>query len=404
MRRFWQPVPVYGSDLKELPVRIRMLGEDLVVFRDKSGHVGLLELHCSHRGTSLEFGLVEHTGIRCCYHGWLFGVDGSILDTPGEPPNSTYKERLCHGAYPVHEYLGLVFAYMGPPDQIPPFRRFDSLETPGIEVKLGTMDHAPCNWLQVTENGQDPIHTAFLHTRSSGGQFFNEEGRATMEFGEIGELDFMKTPIGQVYIITRRAGNDVWVRLGEVMQPNMQQAPGNPVFPQVYPTGKKRANFHPWFTKWILPVDDTNTISIIVYYTREGYGMSHVNPTLGAGRGNTGDRPYEERQRNPGDYEAEIGQGPIAIHARECLGSTDRGVILFRNSVREGIRAVQRGEIPKGLLCEEEEIIPTYCTDTIMLIPPASTPKADRKLLRETGQIVAEGYLQSPPANSYTTI
>ena len=113
LRRFWQPV-AHVEDLKDLPIAIRIMGEDLVVFRDNRGRIGLLQRHCSHRGTSLEYGVVEEKGIRCCYHGWLYDVDGTILETPAEPPDSTYKERLCHGAYPVHEYCGLVFAYMGP--------------------------------------------------------------------------------------------------------------------------------------------------------------------------------------------------------------------------------------------------------------------------------------------------
>ena len=121
LRRFWQPV-VLSEDLRDLPRRLRIMGEDLVAFRAKSGAVGLLELHCPHRGTSLEFGLVGEKGIRCCYHGWLFDVDGRILETPGEPADSTLKDRLFHGAYPVHEYQGLVFAYMGPPEAQPDFR------------------------------------------------------------------------------------------------------------------------------------------------------------------------------------------------------------------------------------------------------------------------------------------
>ncbi len=100
------------------------MGEDLVAFRDRGGAVGLLELHCAHRGTSLEFGLISDKGIRCCYHGWLFDVDGTILETPGEPPDSTLKDRLFHGAYPVREYQGLVFAYMGPPEKEPDFPDF----------------------------------------------------------------------------------------------------------------------------------------------------------------------------------------------------------------------------------------------------------------------------------------
>ena len=120
LRRFWQPI-CFADELCDLPLRLAILGEPLVVFRDFRGAVGLLELHCPHRGTSLEFGLISERGIRCCYHGWLFDVDGTILETPGEPATSTFKDRLCHGAYPTHEYNGIVFAYMGPPDEQPPF-------------------------------------------------------------------------------------------------------------------------------------------------------------------------------------------------------------------------------------------------------------------------------------------
>jgi nitrite reductase/ring-hydroxylating ferredoxin subunit len=103
LRRFWQPI-ILSEALQDLPQRLRIMGEDLVAFRDGSGAVGLLELYCPHRGVSLEFGLVSEKGLRCCYHGWCFDVDGKILDTPGEPPTSTLKDRLYHGAYPVKEY------------------------------------------------------------------------------------------------------------------------------------------------------------------------------------------------------------------------------------------------------------------------------------------------------------
>src|SRR5262245_20214577 len=99
-RRFWQPV-CFSDDLRDVPRRVTILGEELVVFRDLSGRVGLLELHCPHRGTSLEFGLLSQRGIRCCYHGWLFDVDGAIIETPGEPAESTFQDRLRHGAYPI---------------------------------------------------------------------------------------------------------------------------------------------------------------------------------------------------------------------------------------------------------------------------------------------------------------
>ena len=135
LRRFWQPI-CFTDELRDLPVRVRVLGEDLVVFRDFRGAIGLLELHCPHRGTSLEFGLISERGIRCCYHGWLFDVDGVILETPGEPVTSTLKQRLCHGAYPTHEHNGIVFAYMGPPEEQPAFPLYDSFSRPQILLSV----------------------------------------------------------------------------------------------------------------------------------------------------------------------------------------------------------------------------------------------------------------------------
>jgi phenylpropionate dioxygenase-like ring-hydroxylating dioxygenase large terminal subunit len=401
MRRFWQPIPIPidKEDLTDLPVRVRLLGEDLVVFRDKSGRPGLLELHCSHRGTSLEFGLIEHTGIRCCYHGWLFGVDGKILETPGEPPDSTYKERLCHGAYPVHEWNDMLFTYMGPPDKIHPFPMYDDFDEPGWTLAPGRRELIECNWLQIADNVMDASHTAFLHTRSSGGQFFNETGEATQEFGEVGELDWISTPIGVAYVNTRRIGNEVWVRMSEINHPNLQQTPGNPVFPHTFADGETEKCFGLWFTKWIVPIDDTHVMSIHMTHILGKQKKNYTDPVLGPSGGNNDDRAYEERQRNPSDYEAEISQRPIAIHAMERLGFTDRGVVMFRKELREGIRAVQRGADPKGLdiIKNTKGLIPTYASDTILLLPPAPTPEEDSKLLRATGRTIAAQRLKNPP-------
>jgi len=136
MRRFWQPV-CFSDELRDLPLRVKILGEELVVFRDQSGTVGLLELHCPHRGTSLEFGLIDAKGIRCCYHGWLFAADGTILETPGEPAISTLKDRLYHGAYPTHEHQGVVFAYMGAPRPAAAIPGLRQLQPAGISPDPG---------------------------------------------------------------------------------------------------------------------------------------------------------------------------------------------------------------------------------------------------------------------------
>src|SRR5438105_2697591 len=162
LRRFWHPVGL-SADLQDLPRAIRILGEDLVLFRSGEGQVGLLQPHCSHRGTSLEYGTVERQGLRCCYHGWMYAPDGRILDTPGEPAESNHKDRFVHGAYPTREYKGLIFAYMGPPDKRPAFPILDTFEMPGYRMVAQFGEPSSCNWLQQAENNMDPVHLVYLH-------------------------------------------------------------------------------------------------------------------------------------------------------------------------------------------------------------------------------------------------
>jgi phenylpropionate dioxygenase-like ring-hydroxylating dioxygenase large terminal subunit len=390
MRRFWQPV-CFSDELRDLPQRVRLLGEDLVAYRDGGGTVGLLELHCPHRGTSLEFGLVRAKGIRCCYHGWLFDCDGTILETPGEPADSTLKDRLFHGAYPVHEAHGIVFTYMGPPDEQPPFPTYDSLIRPGYRVMPGQKWSYPCNWLQIMENTMDPAHTAFLHTIVSGAVF-------TDEFGVLPELDFVETPIGMIYVATRRVGDNVWARMVEGILPNLQQ-----VAP-LTETGRREHPFSgPMMSRWLMPVDDTNTMFIELRHLSE----SEENPTWWVDRsqmmpGQIAMATYEDGQRHPGDYEAQVSQRPIAIHGLEHLSATDRGVTMFRNRVRRGIRAVRDGR-PLAELCRDPGmVIPTYCNNTVLRMPPVADRAEDKRRMRAAGRELAEGYLKQPPLSVTT--
>jgi phenylpropionate dioxygenase-like ring-hydroxylating dioxygenase large terminal subunit len=125
--------------------------------------LGLLHRHCIHRGTSLEYGIVAERGIRCCYHGWHFDVDGTVLDTPAEPPTSRIKSNFVQGAYRVHEWQGLLFAYMGPVDAEPAFPTYDCVDNPSDNEVVPFRMNLPCNWVQIVENGSDPIHNAYLH-------------------------------------------------------------------------------------------------------------------------------------------------------------------------------------------------------------------------------------------------
>ncbi len=274
LRHFWQPV-VLSEELGELPRRLRILGEDLVAFRDKSGAVGLLELHCPHRGTSLEFGLIGDRGIRCCYHGWLFDCDGTILETPGEPADSTLKDRLYHGAYPVREHQGLVFAYMGPPDKMPDFPILDTYDLPGYRMTARAPTLWECNWLQVKENSMDPAHLAFLHTLP-GSEGFTEDLAA------LGEWDWMETPVGMVYIDTRRQGDRVWVRVADFILPNIHQFP-----PNLDPMAQRNSINRPQATTWAVPLDDTHTMQI-------GYQRAPAGREIrrGSGFGQDASRPY----------------------------------------------------------------------------------------------------------------
>jgi nitrite reductase/ring-hydroxylating ferredoxin subunit len=388
LRRFWQPV-CFSDELNDLPLRLKILSEDLVAFRDKSGAAGLLELHCPHRGTSLEFGLIGEKGIRCCYHGWLFEVDGTILETPGEPADSTLKDRLFHGAYPIREYNGIVFAYMGPPELKPPFPLYDTFNRPGYRMIPGRKYCFPANWLQVHENTMDPVHTAFLHTIVAGAVF-------TEEFGVLPELEYVETPIGMVYVGTRRIEDNVWTRMVEVVLPNLQQ-----VAP-IWETGREERAFSgPMMSRWALPVDDTNTLLIEFRHVCETDEVT--TPAWWADRdimlpGQLAADSYEEGQLHPGDFEAQVSQRPIAIHGLEHLSETDRGVSMFRNQVRRGIRAVAAGRDPIGVFRGNGAgVIPTYCNNTVVRMPAAGTIELDKRLMRETGRRLAEGYLKNPP-------
>ena len=387
LRRFWQPV-AYSDELTDLPKKLRILGEDLIIYRDFDGNVGLLELHCAHRGTSLEYGLVSQCGIRCCYHGWLFGRDGTILETPGEPADSTLKDRLFQGAYPVQESKGLIFAYMGPPENKPPFPLFDSMIRPGYKMMPGQSYNYPCNWLQIAENAMDPVHTSFLHTIVSGSQF-------TDEFGVIPELDYVETPAGMVYVGARRVGDNVWIRMVENCHPNMQQ-----VAP-VWENGKGVHPFDgPMMTRWIVPIDDENTMLIELRHISE---EDEVTPAWWVDRATMlpaqlpiSDSP-EDQQRQPGDYEAQTSQRPIAIHGMEHLAASDRGVTMYRRHIREGIQAVKDGKDPLGLSPGANIPMPTFGNDAVVEAPPAATPEEDVKLMRDIGRRLVEEYIADPP-------
>ncbi|MFK7944772.1 MAG: Rieske 2Fe-2S domain-containing protein [Paracoccaceae bacterium] len=380
LRRTWQPVCL-TQEIGELPKPVTMLGEDLVIFRTKAGEIGLLDRYCSHRGTSLEYGLTTDQGIVCCYHGWHFAVDGEILDTPNDP-TSRAKEKLCHAAYPTYEYRGIVFAYMGPPDGTPDFPLFDSYDQPDTEMVPFSL-HFPCNWVQVLDNTQDPIHSCFLHTRVSGVQF-------SESWGELPVLQYLETPLGMINLNVRRWKDQVWVRTTDVMLPNMNQTGA------LWLTADDEERFlGSSLTRWMRPIDDVNTQMIGWRYfnhalDRAGNGNKSQ---VGVGKidfvGQTEDeRPYKERQRFPGDYEAIAGSGPIAHSQRWNLNKGDQGVTMLRRIIKQNIEAVRDGSAFKApeQATKVDGYVPTYTRDTVVVRP--QTDKDESDLLKAFGERV----------------
>tara|TARA_A100001037_G_scaffold242579_1_gene223058 strand:- start:9 stop:1388 length:1380 start_codon:yes stop_codon:yes gene_type:complete len=381
LRKFWHPVAL-SSNLTDLPHATRILGEDLVAFRDKSGNVGVLHKHCSHRGTSLEYGIVSEHGIRCCYHGWLFDVDGRILETPGEPPDSKLKDSFYHGAYPAIEYKGLVFAYMGPPEEKPEFPILDTFEQPHDNKLVPYSIHHPCNWLQVAENFMDPVHAVFLHTNLTNVQFTDAWGNMpTVDFGELED--------GMYYINCRRVGDMVWVRSNHLLAPNLGQVAA------LWEDADEEKYFgRASITRWTVPIDDTHCWI---------FGFRHYNSNIdpkSLGKpeecsdnsvdffGQTGERPYEEKQRTPGDYEAQISQREIAIHGLEHRGASDEGVVRMRRILRNGSHSEERVPQPADKK-RSNGLIHTYTHDTILRIPEQPDVD-DRVMMKELGRRVIE--------------
>jgi nitrite reductase/ring-hydroxylating ferredoxin subunit len=386
LRRFWHPIAM-ASQVNDMPVPIRVLGEDLVLFRDKGGRLGLVHRHCSHRGMSLEYGIIGQHGIRCAYHGWAYDVDGTVLETPSEPAGSRLKESICHGAYRTHEYQGLIFAYMGPPEQTPEFPVYDSLVWPEGNKLVPYRLDMPCNWVQVHENAADPVHTAYLHSIVTGVQF-------TPSFAALPVLEFAETPLGFLAIATRRCGDNLWIRASDVILPNIAQ------FGTGFVDGEKeKFALCAAFTRWIVPVDDTNCWVIGWRHFNDVIDPRHEGREndIGLGKidlmGQTDERPYIDRQKSPGDWDAMVAQGPIVVRANEHLSSTDKGVALMRRQVREGIRDVQAGKMPARPRAYGKGLVSTYNNETILRVPEREGD--DQAVMRNFGNKVCRTAIQS---------
>tara|TARA_A100001037_G_scaffold114367_1_gene104185 strand:+ start:1894 stop:3309 length:1416 start_codon:yes stop_codon:yes gene_type:complete len=398
MRKQWQPVCM-SEQLTDVPKAIRIMGEDLVAFRDRSGTVGVLQRHCSHRGTSLEYGIIQPKGIRCCYHGWVYDVDGTILEMPAEPKDSKIYDTVYHGAYPAFERDGLVFAYMGPPDEKPAFPDFDTYHRPEGNKLVPMSLFSPCNWLQVYENIMDHLHVGTLHNpQMMTVQGVNDSEIEGMDYAA--PMGFTEQPAlvweptrggnGMCFIACRRNADDqtVWVRIVETIFPNYLQ------IGCTFPSARTSRRSQTVWTRWHVPVDDENMLVLGWRHFNDEVDPLHlgVEEKVGLEKldflgGVVGDRAYEEGQRAPGDYEAMVGQRAIAIHAYENPASGDAGVYMCRKLLREMVR----GNTPPHKSLEIDESgknkLHIYTQDSVMTVPK-DPGKDDMEVMHALGQQV----------------
>jgi 5,5'-dehydrodivanillate O-demethylase len=339
LRRYWQVVATVPELSAETPTKhVRILSEDLVLFRDKSGRVGLLADHCPHRGASLLYGRVEERGIACAYHGWLYDIEGNCLETPAEPADSKLYLTVKHRAYPVQERYGLYWTYMGPPPA-PLLPRFDVAEIGTVRnVSVSRQD---CNWLQVAENNLDQSHTVILHqaTRTRGMAGSNS-ARGLID--ELAGLEYIEAPFGIKRHRIDTSGYDDTDLL-------------------VFPLGARIYNHF----AYKVPVDDTHSKRYSVMSDlgiddgRRDPSWSGTDGAITFGQTPVGKTPpdaihpvatYNMDRLQWQDFMAVETQGAISPRENERLGTADRGIVLLREMLKREIEKVQNGLDPIGVI------------------------------------------------------
>jgi phenylpropionate dioxygenase-like ring-hydroxylating dioxygenase large terminal subunit len=342
LRRFWHPIAV-SSTVSSRPVKVKLLGEELILFRDAVGRPGLLYPRCMHRGTSLFYGKVEERGIRCCYHGWLFDVRGNCLEQPCEPDGGRHRDKARQPWYPVEERYGLVFAYLGPLDRKPLLPRYDILEDLEEGERIATEDGTrfgqqgdrgvpvmPYTWLHTLDNFMDPFHVYLLHSTFSVEQFASG-------FSVLPTVEFEYVPNGIIYRADRTLEDGRKVtRVSCLMIPNVASVPDIDL---------KAARSST--ISWTVPLDDTHHQSFRAIRTRQS-DEELFKPLL-YGNKTWSEMTVEERRDLPSDLEAQGGQGTLTLNSEEHLVSSDRGIIMLRRMLLKQIEAMGQGAAPAGV-------------------------------------------------------
>ncbi|MEO8203903.1 MAG: aromatic ring-hydroxylating dioxygenase subunit alpha [Betaproteobacteria bacterium] len=373
LRNYWQPAALVDELQGKRPVKaLRLLGQDLVLFRDEAGRYGMLDRDCPHRGADLAYARIEDGGLRCAFHGWLFDVGGHCMQTPAEPEGSKLRQHIRQRAYPVVERSGILFAWLGEGEP-PAFPAFDCFVAPGTHT-FAFKGHLECNWLQALEVGIDPAHASYLHRffedeDTSGGygrQFRGTSADSSMPITQVlrefdrPEISVEKTPYGMRLIALRKLSDaDTHVRVT------------NLVFPQAFviPMSAEMT-----ISQWHVPVDDTSCYWYAIFTSFTGpvdkqkmrdqrlqlYALPDYKPRVGKWNHYGFDAEQQRTSTYTGmgndinvhDQWAVESPGPIQDRTREHLGTTDKGLITYRKMLVEAIERTAAGEKPIMVLDE----------------------------------------------------
>ena len=332
LRRYWHPIAV-AAELDAKPIkRVRILSEDLVLYRGEGGY-GLLAERCAHRGASLAYGRIEGDHIRCAYHGWTYARDGKCVEQPAEPTSSTYKERVRQRAYAVEKLAGLLFVYMGP-QPAPLFPAYDVLVRKDGERRLVVLPQLDCNWLQPMENSVDPTHTHYLHGAGRGKPVHGERE------AEIKRYEFERFEYG---IMKKRLAENGDGTLVVVNQ-----------HPLVFPNMLRQCHGREHYLQYRVPVDDTHTLFFEIYFTESKDGSAVAQPedppVHYAAPAKNPDGTYKMEKVWMQDYVAWETAGPIFERSDEPLATADRGILIYRKMLKAEIDKIKRGKDPMGVV------------------------------------------------------
>ena len=365
MRRYWQPVAL-SEELPEggAPLKVKILGEELALFRDDQGRPGLIGLHCAHRGTDLSYGRVEDGGLRCLYHGWLYDICGRVIDQPGEPAGGANKAAIRHLAYPCQEIGGIILTYMGPGD--PPLVPNYEFLTVAPEYRTVVKAFYECNYLQGNEGNIDPVHLSFLHQIFDEAQIARRRVVQSVNASDNTLLAKDVAPTIEVEVMNfglristlRDASPDKrYLRTTNFIMPNLAAFGGSTV-------GAGYA------AHWHVPIDDHHHWKYIFAFSRTSPLDEFLRTrsraeltkdfrlTRNVANRYQQDRASMQTQTFTGlgtnfqvhDAFATESQGPVQNRTEENLVSSDKAIVAARKLILNGIRDVQAGREPQHVI------------------------------------------------------